>query len=128
MKIKKALEIRMINMVITLNLQTIKQTLEEQRANLSVFVAKKQKSSNAKEISNSSFAERALSSRKNNRETLLLDHVERQLEDIDQALKRLKKGTYGLCTNCGDSIQPARLEVIPTADLCIECQRMQDNN
>jgi RNA polymerase-binding protein DksA len=58
---------------------------------------------------------------------LLLDHVERQLEDIDQALKRLDMDAYGICTSCGKNIQAARLEIMPTAALCIECQRIHDN-
>jgi DnaK suppressor protein len=111
----------------TLNLQTIKQTLEEQRANLSTFVEKKQTSINAKGLSNPDKTDRAITSRNKNRELLLLDHVEGQLNDIDQALKRLEKGTYGVCTDCGENIQPARLEIMPAAALCIECQRIQDN-
>jgi DnaK suppressor protein len=111
----------------TLNLQTIKQTLEEQRANLSAFAEKKQTSINAKNLSNPDKTDRAITSQNRNRETLLLDHVEEQLNDIDQALRRLETGTYGICTGCGKNIQSARLDIMPTAVLCIECQRIQDN-
>jgi RNA polymerase-binding transcription factor DksA len=68
-----------------------------------------------------------MASRDNNRETLLLDHVNGQLDDINQALKRIEKGIYGVCKDCGENIQPARLEIIPTAVLCVGCQRIQDN-
>lgn len=111
----------------TLNLQTIKQTLEEQRANLSTFVEKKQTSIKATGSLNPDKTDRAMTSRNKNRETLLLDHIEGQLDDIDQALNRLETGTYGICTDCGENIQPARLDIMPTAALCIECQRIQDN-
>ena len=114
-------------MVTALNLQTIKQTLEEQRANLAAFVDKKHTSTNKMYVSNPGKGDRAMISRDNNRETLLLDHVERQLEDIDQALKRLDMDAYGICTSCGKNIQAARLEIMPTAALCIECQRIHDN-
>jgi DnaK suppressor protein len=110
----------------TLNLQTIKQTLKEQRANLSAFAEKKQTSINAKDLSNPDKTDHAITSQNRNRETLLLDHVEEQLNDIDQALGRLETGTYGVCTDCGKNIQPARLDIMPTAALCIECQRIQD--
>ncbi len=43
--------------------------------------------------------------------------------EIESALKRLKDGDFGVCDRCGDSIQPQRLEVQPTARLCIDCQR-----
>lgn len=43
--------------------------------------------------------------------------------EIEGALKRLKDGDFGVCDRCGDPIQLRRLEVQPTARLCIECQR-----
>jgi DnaK suppressor protein len=44
------------------------------------------------------------------------------VEQITAALNRLTQGTYGLCTRCGRKIAPARLEVLPYAAACIECQ------
>lgn len=41
---------------------------------------------------------------------------------ITAALNRIAAGTYGLCTRCGRQIPPARLEVLPHAAACIECQ------
>jgi RNA polymerase-binding protein DksA len=109
-----------------LDLETIQQTLEEQRQNLAAFFDKKQNSQHEMEISNPDQAERAMKSRDKNRETLLLNHVERQLEDINQALNRMERGTYGICTSCGENIQAARLDIMPSAALCIECQRSHD--
>lgn len=43
--------------------------------------------------------------------------------EIENALKRLRDGEFGFCDRCGDPIQTQRLEVQPTARLCIECQR-----
>ena len=42
---------------------------------------------------------------------------------IDAALARLDAGTYGRCTSCGKPIAPERLEALPWAELCIDCQR-----
>jgi RNA polymerase-binding protein DksA len=110
----------------SLDLATIKQTLEEQRQNLEAFVDKKQNSQHEMEISNPDQAERAMESRDKNRETLLINHVEHQLEELNQALDRLDMGTYGICTSCGENIQAARLDIMPSAALCIECQRNHD--
>ena len=44
-----------------------------------------------------------------------------RLGEIDAALKRLDDGTYGECLECGESINPARLEFDPAAALCIRC-------
>jgi DnaK suppressor protein len=44
-----------------------------------------------------------------------------QLEEIDAALERVSRATYGTCESCGRPISPARLEVRPTARTCVEC-------
>jgi len=46
----------------------------------------------------------------------------RELAGIAAARERLANGTYGECTECGEPIAPARLEVNPTARRCAECQ------
>jgi RNA polymerase-binding transcription factor DksA len=43
------------------------------------------------------------------------------LADVDAALDRVRKGTYGRCARCGQPISPARLEAMPAAQLCISC-------
>lgn len=49
--------------------------------------------------------------------------VERKLRSIEEAIVLAKNGTYGLCQTCGQRIEPARLEILPDATLCLECQR-----
>lgn len=44
------------------------------------------------------------------------------VEQITSALNRIAQGTYGRCVRCGRQIAPARLEVLPSAAACIECQ------
>jgi len=48
------------------------------------------------------------------------------LQRIDLALERIDEKTYGVCTNCGNTVQPLRLEAVPWARHCIECQELQD--
>jgi DnaK suppressor protein len=45
-----------------------------------------------------------------------------ELLAIDNALKRVADGTYGLCLQCGTSIPTARLHAQPTAERCVDCQ------
>jgi RNA polymerase-binding protein DksA len=45
-----------------------------------------------------------------------------ELRDIDAALQRMDAGEYGVCEQCGNDIDYARLEVQPTATRCIDCQ------
>jgi len=47
-------------------------------------------------------------------------------EQIRVALARRKAGTYGICEECGQPIDPERLKVRPHATLCITCQRQRE--
>ena len=44
------------------------------------------------------------------------------LNYLEDALKRIEKGTYGFCTDCGKLIEKERLEAVPHAQLCIRCK------
>ncbi len=57
------------------------------------------------------------------RDLALRDHNEQHLAAIDAALARLDEGTYGRCTACHRPIGDDRLEALPWAALCIDCQR-----
>jgi DnaK suppressor protein len=46
-----------------------------------------------------------------------------ELEGLEAALLRIKKGTYGICETCRNEIAEARLQAIPDATLCINCAR-----
>ena len=53
---------------------------------------------------------------------LSVEHnLEKELENIGDALKKTSEGTYGVCSNCGKPINPKRLKALPEATLCIEC-------
>ncbi len=54
---------------------------------------------------------------------LALDkQIKDQLAEVEHALHKFEKGTYGLCDNCGQPIAPARLEALPQANLCVNCK------
>lgn len=48
------------------------------------------------------------------------------LYQIDEALKRIDEGTYGVCQSCGKPITMSRLKAVPYASLCIACQRTKE--
>lgn len=45
---------------------------------------------------------------------------------IEEALDRVRNGTFGVCKKCGKLIPKARLEAVPTAKMCIECKTKQE--
>lgn len=48
--------------------------------------------------------------------------IKSQLAEVERALRKFEEGTYGLCDSCGKLIDPARLEALPQANLCLECK------
>lgn len=48
------------------------------------------------------------------------------LKKIDEALQRIEEGTFGLCDDCGESIEIRRLEARPTATYCVSCKEDQE--
>jgi len=44
------------------------------------------------------------------------------LDRVNRALTKLDDGTYGICEECGGRIDRARLEALPQAVFCLECQ------
>jgi len=48
-----------------------------------------------------------------------------QLAAVEHALQKFEDGTYGLCDSCGQPIDPARLEALPQASLCLRCKELQ---
>jgi len=47
--------------------------------------------------------------------------LEKQLQDVLDALKRIENGTYGICENCKKEIGIERLQANPSARICINC-------
>jgi DnaK suppressor protein len=55
-------------------------------------------------------------------EQAILDNEKALLFEVQQALARIENGTYGICSNCGQPIPEKRLEAIPWATLCVNCE------
>jgi DnaK suppressor protein len=56
----------------------------------------------------------------------ILHGAQLALADVEAALDRMRHGTYGKCVWCGDQLPAARLEVVPQAPLCMQCQQRAD--
>jgi DnaK suppressor protein len=60
------------------------------------------------------------------RDLSLLENARDLLDNVDRALDKMSKGTYGVCESCGKSIEAARLRALPYATLCISCKREEE--
>lgn len=54
------------------------------------------------------------------------DLATRTLQQVRAALQRIQDGTYGICSDCGRRIDPARLEAVPWTLYCREDQEKHD--
>jgi len=63
-----------------------------------------------------------------NRELMfsLSDAERNTLLQIENALRRMDEGAYGRCANCGQNIAPARLDALPWARFCVDCQELAE--
>jgi DnaK suppressor protein len=62
----------------------------------------------------------------NDTDIAMLGNELNALHDIDATLLRIRSGTYGICTDCGNPIPPNRLQAQITAQRCIACQTEAD--
>ena len=53
---------------------------------------------------------------------LLSERHKEKLLAIEEALERIREGTYGVCEECGDEIGLGRLKAMPLTKLCVSCQ------
>lgn len=56
----------------------------------------------------------------------LRERERKLLAKIEEALERIKEGTYGICDSCGEEIKEQRLRARPVTTLCIHCKTEQE--
>jgi DnaK suppressor protein len=56
-----------------------------------------------------------------------LDRNSTFLREVREALVRIDAGTFGICVDCEESINPRRMAAIPWASSCIACQEIADS-
>jgi DnaK suppressor protein len=49
--------------------------------------------------------------------------LELKLKDVNLALEKMKKGTYGICEKCQKRIKEERLKIYPVVQYCLNCKK-----
>lgn len=57
----------------------------------------------------------------------LENRLQLMLTEVEKALQKMDNGTYGLCDMCNNPIDPARMEALPQAILCMNCRQKLKN-
>lgn len=55
------------------------------------------------------------------------ENILRGIREIKRAIKAIRKGKYGICSNCKLKINPERLKIYPAATHCVKCKSQQSN-
>ncbi len=111
-------------MLKTLNVQTLRERLETERAELILRIAETETFLRAPIGNNPDPSDLAGQYASKERRTALLAQMTQRLEQVDAAIARMDAGTYGICTHCGEPIDPARLKALPSAAMCLRCQEL----
>ncbi len=66
-------------------------------------------------------------------DTNLMEHTVMMMESerekirlLNDAMRRIQDGTFGICEMCGDMISDTRLEILPYATLCVDCKEKME--
>ncbi len=60
------------------------------------------------------------------KEGIIANQQIEELKEIDEALKRIERGTYGICEMCDESIAIGRLRAKPFAKFCTPCREIHE--
>ncbi len=107
-------------------LETFRKQLEERQKELRHLVNRTEEDGRAADSADiaQDIADRASSSYQ---KEFLFHHsnsVRGMLQNVENALSRIREGSYGECVNCGNEIEPKRLEAVPWARHCLKCQEL----
>lgn len=76
--------------------------------------------------SHGDFIDAALDTAQDEISSQLAEVESRELANIENAIKLMDSGEYGKCENCNSNIPLARLQALPYATSCIQCQREKE--
>ncbi|HTR03792.1 MAG TPA: TraR/DksA family transcriptional regulator [Thermoanaerobaculia bacterium] len=108
-------------------MEKYRRLLDDKKASLSAELAKTRSAEEeTTEESTQDIADKAVSSYTREFLYSLTDGERSTLLQIDDALGRVDVGTYGLCLNCGQLMTEKRLNAVPWAPYCLDCQELSE--
>lgn len=108
-----------------INLDELKKSLLDKREDLMKQVKQKKEL----ELSEAEVGDEADAATQSIEKEMLFelgDSERSMLDNIEASLRKIEKGTYGLCESCSKKIAPERLKAMPFARYCITCQTKKE--
>lgn len=108
--------------------ESFKKRLEEERENLIAELERLGVVEQDNPGYSTHIADDATEVMENAKSHALRQNLQRLLGQVNDALAKCDRGTYGLCEDCDDRIDRARLKALPYATLCLKCQRQRERS
>lgn len=115
----------------SLDIKKFKERLEEERSELLVELQRIEDRTSGRDRLNSDVAsedfdepggDAAQETLERSQSMAIGESLRDMLDSVNNALKKLETGTYGVCDSCGKEIPKARLEIMPAATMCTACR------
>ena len=103
--------------------EVLRSFLEDERGRLETLIAQMDSEGGKNLGYGNHMADDATEAFEQAKELALHQNAKQLLTQVTVALERFDQGTYGLCERCNTEIDPARLEALPYATLCLHCQQ-----
>jgi len=103
--------------------EVLRSYLKEERARLEAVIAQIEAEGGTNLGYGNHMADDASEAYEQAKDLALRQNSEKLLAQVKEALARFERGTYGICQQCRQEIDPARLEALPYANLCLRCQQ-----
>ena len=108
-------------------MEKYRRLLEEKKNSLSAEIKKTRSAEEeTTEESTQDIADKAVSSYTREFLYSLTDGERTTVVQIDDALGRIEEGTYGFCINCAQAMTEKRLNAVPWAPYCLDCQELSE--
>jgi DnaK suppressor protein len=103
--------------------EALRSFLESERVRLQTVIAQAEAEGGKNLGYGNHMADDATEAFEQAKDLALRQNAEQLLIQVQDALGRFEQGTYGICERCGVEIDPARLQALPYATLCLRCQQ-----
>jgi DnaK suppressor protein len=111
----------------TIEVDYVKETLQKKQAELARAIRAHSSQMGLSECENE-LIDRVQAMNRREEAVTMLNTLTRTLAQVHAGLAALQEGSYGICAECGDPISSRRLNAIPWASHCIQCQEDMDRH
>lgn len=107
--------------------QELKKLLEEMRVEILKDINERRLREHTSHDEVGDDYDKASQEREREMDIIITAQEKNRLQSIDDALRRIEEGSYGICEECGEKIPKQRLKALPFATLCVSCKSAKES-